>query len=155
MKGKIAVFTMCLFVVVFFSIQNLSAAPIVLFKGWGTGEVANIKGTPVEHTYACAGNTCYGSPGSNYGGKNLLSTGYGDQARFIKAYSNWHCRIDYSTYMAEGVCHQGANRLLYPTTNKATVSKARGYWMTYPLWGTYAAAQWQWKWAACKNIVGM
>lgn len=160
MKEKIAVFIMCLFVVVFFSIQNLSAASksppslTVLYKGWGTGEAINIKQTPVEHTYACAGNACYGNPGSNSGGKTLLSTGWGRSALAEKIFANSNCKITY-LYMREGVCHQGANRLLYPTTNKATVSKARGYWMTYPLWGTYAAPDYQWKWTLCKSQVGM
>lgn len=40
------------------------------------------------------------------------------------------------TYLADGVCHQAANRILYPA-NGITVASTRGYGISLGLYGTY------------------
>ena len=44
------------------------------------------------------------------------------------------------SYLVNGVCHQAANRILYPA--RVTVSKARGYTISSSIYGDYGLGSW-------------
>jgi hypothetical protein len=61
------------------------------------------------------------------------------------------------TYGVDGVCHQLANQVLYATktsTGLLTVSKARGYWASTFVYGTYGLQQAAWaaKIRSCSGV---
>jgi hypothetical protein len=69
--------------------------------------------------------------------------------------STYAARGTIFTYGVDGVCHQLANQILYSTTaggaQPLTVAKARGYWVSTAIYGTYGLqhAAWNSKIAAC------
>jgi len=110
-------------------------------------------GVDLDHTYHCANKTswwggsnttCWSWTGGESDGTYLSGTwGYGDYDDSKCTSSNWGCRFIYGV---DGVCHQEANRGLY--TSGKTVSKAKGYWLSSALFGTYGS--WT-SWTACKT----
>jgi hypothetical protein len=69
--------------------------------------------------------------------------------------STYAARGTIFTYGVDGVCHQLANQVLYSTRASGvpplTVAKARGYWVSAAIYGTYGLqhAAWSSKIAAC------
>ena len=69
--------------------------------------------------------------------------------------STYAARGTIFTYGVDGVCHQLANQVLYSTraggAQPLTVAKARGYWVSTAIYGTYGLqhAAWSGKIAAC------
>lgn len=57
-------------------------------------------------------------------------------------------------YGKTGVCHQTANRILYPA--RVLVSEAKGYWLSSALYGTYGrnTAEWLSRLARCTAAAG-
>jgi hypothetical protein len=99
-----------------------------------TGYAVAITGLGADHTYVKSDNPPYSWPcwGRDTGGKAICS-GKGDAtlANCISQ-SNSHAGIIYSI---TGVCHQTANRILYPA--QVLVSKANGYGVSHLTYGTY------------------
>ncbi|MBT9612216.1 MAG: hypothetical protein IV108_03000 [Burkholderiales bacterium] len=88
-----------------------------------------------DHTYVtCAGGYAWGCWGRSTGGK-IICTGSGSsaQANCISLPSSTAGLI----YGVTGVCHQTANRILWPAG--ITVRKAKGYWASVLAYGTYGS----------------
>jgi len=105
-------------------------------------------GVDLDHTYHCANNGsrtyCWSWTGGESGGSYLSYTwGYGDYGDSKCTSSNWGCRFIYGV---NGVCHMESNRGLY--TSGKTVYKAKGYWLSSSLFGTYGNGG---TWSACKT----
>jgi hypothetical protein len=102
-------------------------------KGALTGYAIKTLGNQADHTYVTSddGNVwpCWG----RCSGGNLICTGTGniDQADCLSQPSS-QAGIAYGI---NGVCHQTANRILYPSGE--TVSHADGYRASLFMWGTY------------------
>jgi len=93
--------------------------------------------TGLDHTYVTSNNPCQSWPcwGRGSGGKEICR-GYGKYslADYISQ-PNSHAGIEYGV---TGVCHQTANRILYPA--RVIVSKARGYAASSYAYGTYGSS---------------
>jgi len=105
-----------------------------------------------DHTYVCGrGRGCYALHGGNSGGTYLSGTwGIGDRDKMkcvAKKKIFWGIKICKVIWGFEGVCHQEANRMLY--TNGKKVTRAKGYWIFYPLYGHYGNIKIKWKY--CKK----
>lgn len=105
-----------------------------------------------DHTYVTSSDGyAWGCWGGSIGG-NQICQGNGNSAvAACLSQPNSHAGI---TYLITGVCHQTANRILYPAM--VIVSGARGYWLSSLLYGTYGrgAHQWIQRIAACNANVG-
>lgn len=90
-------------------------------------------GTAVaDHTYVEIDGQPFGCWGRSSGG-TLLGTGSGDAALGVcLATPSGRAGISYGI---SGVCHQAANRILWPT--RANVSNAAGARASMLLWGTF------------------
>jgi len=98
--------------------------------GWAIPLQINL---PADHTYVtCAGSKAWPCWGRSSGGTQICSgTGSSVVADCIsKPWSTAKL-----VYGVTGVCHQTANRILWPAG--VTVRKARGYWASWLLYGTY------------------
>lgn len=98
-----------------------------------TGYGLRIPGLPAEHTYVESTHghvwPCWGR---SAGGRAICaSIGNIDQADCLSL-PNSQAGIAYGV---TGVCHQTANRILYPSGQ--TVSSASGYRGSFFAWGTY------------------
>ncbi len=95
--------------------------------------------TGLDHTYVKSDNPSYTWPcwGGSSDGK-VICQGKGDFS-IAKHISQASPQIGNGTagiiYGVTGVCHQTANRILYPA--RVIVSKARGYKLSYLAYGTY------------------
>lgn len=97
-----------------------------------------------DHTYVTSDDgltwPCWG--GQSGGRKLCSATGSSKQANCLSQ-TDSHAGIIYGV---SGVCHQTANRILYPAN--VTVSNAKGYWASWLTYGTYgtpnpiALAEW-------------
>jgi hypothetical protein len=86
-----------------------------------------------DHTYVtCAGGYAWPCWGRSAGGK-VISTGTGSSAEANCI--SWPASTAGLIYGVTGVCHQTANRILWPAG--ITVSKAKGYWASFLAYGTY------------------
>ena len=88
-----------------------------------------------DHTYVTCGDRgkAWGCWGGKSGGKPLVqSTGSTKQADAI---ANPDERAGITCYLVNGVCHQAANRILYPAG--VTVRGAKGYAVSEALYGPY------------------
>lgn len=87
-----------------------------------------------DHTYVTSDNPSHAWPcwGRESGGTEICR-GYGKYsvADCISQPNSWAGIV----YGVTGVCHQTANRILYPAG--VTVSKAGGYWASHLAYGTY------------------
>ncbi|MCU7933514.1 MAG: hypothetical protein KZQ99_01375 [Candidatus Thiodiazotropha sp. (ex Dulcina madagascariensis)] len=88
-----------------------------------------------DHTYVTCGDLgkAWGCWGGKTGGA-VLRQGTGSTAQ-ANAIANPDERAGISCYLINGVCHQAANRILYPAG--ITVRGARGYPVSEALFGTY------------------
>jgi hypothetical protein len=91
-----------------------------------------------DHTYVLSDQGhSWGCWGRSAGGQVICAgTGNTSQADCLSQ-PNSHAGI---TYAFTGVCHQTANRILYPTSANgqlATVSQARGARLSYFMYGVY------------------
>lgn len=101
------------------------------------GKAYHILGGTADHTYVECGTgkvgwSCWG--GKN-GGEELAGargTGSTNQANAIAGADE---KGGITCYAINGVCHQAANRILWPA--RVLVSAARGYWVSSSLYGTY------------------
>ena len=106
-----------------------NAVPIGTLSGYGL----RIPFLPAEHTYVESSHgdvwPCWGRSG---GGRQICN-GTGNTAQVdCLSQPNSEAGIDYGV---TGVCHQTANRILYPSGQ--TVSGASGYRGSFFAWGAY------------------
>jgi len=99
------------------------------------GSSGSSSGVPgADHTYVTSDNphfvwSCFGEPS----GGTLICQGFGDSSiANCLSRPNSEAGIKYGI---TGVCHQAANRILYP--GEVVVSFAQGYWASFYLYGTY------------------
>lgn len=94
-----------------------------------------IKMTPIgpDHTYVSSSlGHAWGCWGGSAGGRSICSgNGNCDQADCL-SHPNAQAGISYGV---TGVCHQTANRILFPAAQ--TVSQAWGYRASILIWGVY------------------
>lgn len=88
-----------------------------------------------DHTYVTCGNgakrwKCWG--GKTGGSALIQGSGGTKQADAIAELDE---RAGITCYLINGVCHQAANRILFPAG--ITVQKAKGYYLSESLFGTY------------------
>ncbi len=103
-----------------------------------TGYAVKMRGLRWDHTYVRSSDghrwRCWGR---DTGGRPICS-GRGDSAvADCLSQPNSHAGIN---YLLTGVCHQTANRILYPAG--VLVSMARGYNQSVFFWGTYGLGGW-------------
>lgn len=93
-----------------------------------------------DHTYAQSDDgfswPCWGR---DSGGGNICQGGGDSLQADCISQTQSHAGLRYGI---NGVCHQTANRILYPA--KILVSKARGYWLSSFLYGTYGSTTTEW-----------
>jgi len=99
------------------------------------GKAYHILSGTADHTYVECGTgkvgwSCWG--GKTGGDEIARGTGSTNQANAIAGANE---RGGITCYAINGVCHQAANRILWPT--RVLVSAARGYWVSSSLYGTY------------------
>ena len=94
-----------------------------------------------DHTYVTSSDGfAWGCWGRSSGGKTICaSTGSSGKANCISQPGSTAGLI----YGITGVCHQTANRILYPA--RAIVSDAAGYWASILLYGTYGTSLAEWE----------
>lgn len=105
-------------------------------KGW---KVPTLWGL-ADHTYATSDQgDAWGCWGRSSGG-TAISQGQGNvnEARCIA----WPNSTAGLIYGVTGVCHQTANRILYPAS--ITVSAAKGYWLSSSVYGAYGTDTLTW-----------
>jgi hypothetical protein len=118
-----------------------------------TGYAVPCLGPLADHTYVRSGDTGWGCWGRDDGG-NPICAGPGnyDHANAFSQ-TDSHAAIRYGL---DGVCHQTANRILYPAN--VIVSAAHAYWASSWAYGTfgthnlYAAIVW---WKRKREVLGM
>lgn len=90
-----------------------------------------------EHTYVeCSAGKAWGCYGRKAGGTELVrGAGSTDRADRIAEPDE---RAGITCYGVNGVCHQAANRILLPAG--VLVKKARGYRLSYAIYGEYGIA---------------
>ncbi len=103
-----------------------------------TGYAVKMRGLRWDHTYVQSSDgdrwPCWGR---DAGGRPICS-GRGDSAvADCLSQPESHAGI---IYFVTGVCHQTANRILYP--GGVLVSEARGYRESAYVWGTYGRRSW-------------
>ena len=88
-----------------------------------------------DHTYVRCGNggAAWGCFGGKTGGE-MLNSGTGSTAR-ADAIAGRNEQAGLKCYLINGVCHQAANRILYPAA--ILVEGARGYGVSSAMFGTY------------------
>lgn len=88
-----------------------------------------------DHTYVSCGTgkRAWGCWGGKVGG-NPLGSSQGSTAQ-ADAIAEPNERAKITCYLINGVCHQSANRILWPA--RFTARGARGYWVSEALYGTY------------------
>lgn len=91
-----------------------------------------------DHTYVeCGtGGKAWGCWGGKTNGQ-VLRSGQGSTMQ-ADAIAGPDERGGITCYLINGVCHQAANRILYPAS--LTVRGARGYWLSTSLFGVYGRA---------------
>jgi hypothetical protein len=95
-----------------------------------------------DHTYVECGTGAvgWGCWGGKIGGREIVrGTGSTNQANTIAASNE---RAGITCYAINGVCHQAANRILWPS--RTLVSAASGYWVSSSLYGTYGQENKNW-----------
>jgi hypothetical protein len=105
-----------------------------------------------DHTYVtCVGGYAWGCWGRNSGGR-IISTGTGSSAQANCL--SWPSSTAGLIYGVTGVCHQTANRILWPAG--ITVSRAKGYWASFLAYGTYGTdvPAWLIKIGVCSTSTG-
>lgn len=112
-------------------IARTKGAP--LSNGTLTGHSIKMVGLAADHTYVTSSEghvwSCFGR---GHGGKQICSgIGNIDQADCLSKPDSKAGIV----YAVTGVCHQAANRILYPSGK--TVSAARGYRWSVFAYGTY------------------
>ena len=114
--------------------------------------LAGVLGKLADHTYVtCTGGHAWPCWGRSAGGKVICSgTGSSEQAECISKPES-HAGL---IYAVTGVCHQTANRILWPA--RVLVTAAKGYWISSLLYGTYGrgAAEWAALRAGCRGLSG-
>lgn len=105
-----------------------------------------------DHTYVtCAGGYAWRCWGRSAGGR-IISTGTGSSAQANCI--SWPSSTAGLIYGVTGVCHQTANRILWPAG--ITVSRAKGYWASFLAYGTYGTdvAAWLVRLGVCSTSTG-
>lgn len=115
------------------TVDTLSAhtIPTIINAGWDHVYVISDAG----HKWGCFGRDnggtalCWGSGDAAFA--NCLSTPQGQSPVGVPIYAG-------ITYAVDGVCHQAANRILYPVgSGGLIVAQAKGYGLSAFLYGTY------------------
>lgn len=107
-----------------------------------------------DHTYVTSSDGGkWGCWGRSSGGRKISSgTGSSKRANCLSQSSS-HAGIIYGV---TGVCHQTANRILYPA--RVVVSRASGYWASVTMYGTYGThsivslAEWEIRKTRCNKV---
>ncbi|MFC1769692.1 hypothetical protein ACFLZI_01390 [Nitrospirota bacterium] len=104
-----------------------------------TGWAKAHKGSIAEHTYVTCDGETWACFGESSGGKEI-TRGAGSTAMA-------HCislpaQTAGIVYGLSGLCHQAANRILWPA--RTLVTGARGYWLSALLYGTYGTSDLEW-----------
>jgi hypothetical protein len=105
-----------------------------------------------DHTYVtCAGGYAWPCWGRSGGGR-IISAGTGSSAQANCI--SWPSSTAGLIYGVTGVCHQTANRILWPAG--ITVSRAKGYWASFLAYGTYGTdvAAWLIRLGVCSTSTG-
>ena len=108
----------------------------VLIMGILTGHAIPTLGGLADHTYVtCLGGYAWPCWGRSAGGR-AISSGPGSTAQAdCFSQTNSHAGLIYGI---TGVCHQTANRILWPS--QVTVRKAKLYWVSHLIYGTYGTS---------------
>lgn len=120
------------------------------------GFAIKIKNLGADHTYVTSSDggiwPCWGRSS----GGRLICSGFGSSKKAdCLSKKSSHAGLIYGV---SGVCHQTANRILYPA--KKIVSKAHGYWASVAMYGTYgtssipSAIEWKIRKKHCKKVKG-
>lgn len=101
------------------------------------GKAYHILGGAADHTYVeCGtGKVAWGCWGGKTGGEELAGARGAGSTNQANAIAGANERGGITCYAVNGVCHQAANRILWPA--RVLVSAARGYWVSSSLYGTY------------------
>lgn len=121
-----------------------------------TGWAINIGSTGADHTYVTSSDgyiwPCWGR---SAGGQSICAANGSSASANCFSQTDSHAGI---IYAITGVCHQTANRVLYPAG--AVVSNAGGYWASVLLYGTYGThnlaslIEWEVRKSRCSGISG-
>jgi hypothetical protein len=121
-----------------------------------TGWAIEIGTTGADHTYVTSSDgyvwPCWGR---SAGGHSICSGNGSSASANCFSQTDSHAGI---LYALTGVCHQTANRVLFPA--KVIVSAAGGYWASVLLYGTYgthslpALIEWEVRKGRCGGITG-
>jgi len=120
------------------------------------GRAIKISRLGADHTYVTSSDGGkWGCWGRSSGGRKICSgTGSSKRANCLSQSSS-HAGIIYGV---TGVCHQTANRILYPA--RVVVSRASGYWASVTMYGTYGTcsiaslAEWEIRKNRCNKVSG-
>ncbi len=123
-------------------------------SGWGLPVISKVTFSP-DHTYVTSSvGVSWGCFGRNSGGK-LLDSAFGSTsaAQCIATPNPTASPLLYPIthtsfcagilYGINGVCHQAANRILFPSN--ASVSSAKGYFASYSLYGEFGLLEKEWR----------
>ncbi len=121
-----------------------------------TGWAINIGSTGADHTYVTSSDG-YNWPcwGRSAGGRDICAGDGSSASANCFSQTDSHAGI---IYALTGVCHQTANRVLYPA--RVVVSKAGDYWVSVLLYGTYGThnlaswIEWEVRKSRCSGISG-
>lgn len=109
-----------------------------------------------DHTYVTDGDGgVWGCWGRSSGGRKMCSGAGSSKRANCLSQSSSHAGIIYGV---TGVCHQTANRILYPA--RVVVSRASGYWASVTMYGTYGThnvaslIEWEARKARCNKVSG-
>jgi len=120
------------------------------------GFAIKIKKLGADHTYVTSSDggiwPCWGR---SSGGRLICSGSGSSKKSDCLSKKSSHAGLIYGV---SGVCHQTANRILYPA--KKIVSEAHGYWASVAMYGTYgtssipSAIEWKVRKNHCQKIKG-
>lgn len=121
-----------------------------------SGWAVKISWLGADHTYVTSSDGgVWGCWGRSSGGRGICS-GQGSSKRAnCLSQSSSHAGIIYGV---TGVCHQTANRILYPAG--VVVSRANGYWASVTMYGTYGThsipslIEWEARKSRCQQVSG-
>jgi hypothetical protein len=105
-----------------------------------TGHAISTLGGAAEHTYVTSSDGYeWGCWGRSAGGHAICSgEGFSKEANCLSEPKSRAGIV----YGITGVCHQSANRILYPAG--VTVSEAKAYWASWLVYGTYGTDTLAW-----------
>ncbi|MHC1743643.1 MAG: hypothetical protein AB9873_11510 [Syntrophobacteraceae bacterium] len=120
------------------------------------GWVIKISWLGADHTYVTSSDGgVWGCWGRSSGGRTICSGDGSSRQANCLSQSSSHAGI---VYGITGVCHQTANRILFPA--RVLVSGANGYWASVAMYGTYGTTslpsliEWDARKSRCSHVTG-